>query len=240
MICRSGRCGSGWPGRHGYLLFEQPENGDARSRQELVDGPTLARVLVETAARLKESPTFVKLEKQEQVADHPLREVFRTSSPTLLGGIGLRMENGGSYIYQTLAITYVTKLGVQSSIGPLAVAVGAMLGFFTIPLAGAFSDRYGRMRVYRIGAIVQLVLACAAWPLLSLGSAALTVVVIALSYGIGVNITLVTTFVTPDTRARDLTLLGDPVDDDTREIAARPTPLAASYRNTEKAPPVAV
>jgi MFS transporter, MHS family, metabolite:H+ symporter len=266
----------------------------------------LIGVAVFIRLRLKESPTFVKLEKQEQVADHPLREVLRTSSPTLLRGIGLRMaENGGSYIYQTLAITYVTKLGVQSSIGPLAVAVGAMLGFFTIPLAGSFSDRYGRMRIYRIGAIVQLVLACAAWPLLSLGNAALTVVVIAISYGIGVNImlgaqcaalpelfgsrhryigvaiarefsailaggiapflgalllaafsnswvplalyvmgltliTLVTTFVTPDTRARDLTLLGDAVDDDTREIAARPTPLAASYRNTEKAPPVTV
>ena len=78
--------------------------------------------------------------------------------PTLLRGIGLRMaENGGSYIYQTLAITYVSKLGVQSSIGPLAVAIGAMLGFFTIPLAGSLSDKYGRMKVYRIGAIVQLV-----------------------------------------------------------------------------------
>ena len=120
----------------------------------------LIAVAVFIRLRLKESPTFVKLEKQEQVAEHPLREVFRTSSPSLLRGIGLRMaENGGSYIYQTLAITYVTKLGVQSSIGPLAVAVGAMLGFFTIPLAGALSDRYGRMRVYRVGAIVQLVLA---------------------------------------------------------------------------------
>ena len=53
-------------------------------------------------------------------------------------------------------------------------------------------------------------------------------------------ITLVTTFVTPDTRARDLTLLGDAVDDDTREIADRPAPLVASYRNSEKASPVSV
>ena len=266
----------------------------------------LIGVAVFIRLRLKESPTFVELEKHEQVADHPLREVFRTSSPSLLRGIGLRMaENGGSYIYQTLAITYVTKLGVQSSIGPLAVAVGAVLGFFTILLAGSLSDRYGRMRVYRIGAIVQLVLACVAWPLLSLGSATLTVAVIAISYGIGVNImlgaqcaalpelfgsrhryigvaiarefsailaggiapfvgalllaafsnswvplalyvvvltliTLGTTFITPDTRGRDLTLLGDAVDDSTREIADRPAPLAASYRNTEKSPPVTV
>ena len=110
----------------------------------------LIAVAVLIRLRLKESPTFVELEKQDQVAEHPLKEVFRTSRPTLLRGIGLRMaENGGSYIYQTLAITYVSKLGVQTSIGPLAVAIGALLGFFTIPFAGSLSDKYGRMKVYR-------------------------------------------------------------------------------------------
>jgi len=254
--------------------------------------------------RMQESPTFVKLEKQEQVAEHPLGEVFRISRPSLWRGIGLRMaENGGSYIYQTLAVTYVSKLGVQSSIGPLAVAVGAALGFFTIPLAGALSDRYGRMKVYRIGTIIQLVLAPIAWPLLSLGDPVITVAVIAISYGIGVNIMLgaqcaalpelfgsrhryigvavarefsaivaggiapflgalllgwfanswvplaiyvviltvismLTTFITPETRGRDLTLIGDAIDDTEQDIAARPGPAAASYRGTVSTPPV--
>ena len=74
-------------------------------------------ILVAVFIRMKmaESPTFVKLEKQEQVSEHPLGEVFRSSTPSILRGIGLRMaENGGSYIYQTLAITYVSKLGVQT------------------------------------------------------------------------------------------------------------------------------
>ncbi len=266
----------------------------------------LIGVAVLIRLRLQESPTFVKLEKQDQVAEHPLGDVFRKSAPSLLRGIGLRMaENGGSYIYQTLAITYVSKIGVQSSIGPLAVACGAMLGFFTIPLAGALSDKYGRMKVYRVGAIVQLILALAAWPLLSLGNPVVTVVVIAVCYGIGVNImlgaqcaalpelfgsrhryigvavarefsaiiaggiapfvgalllgwfsnswiplaiyviiltliTLFTTFVTPDTRARDLTLLPDAVKDSEQEISDRPAPLAASYKNTELKAPVSV
>jgi MHS family metabolite:H+ symporter-like MFS transporter len=246
----------------------------------------------------------VELEKQDQVAEHPLTEVFRTSRPTLLRGIGLRMaENGGSYIYQTLAITYVSKLGVQTSIGPLAVAIGALLGFFTIPFAGSLSDKYGRMKVYRAGALIQLVLALAAWPLLSMGNPVVTVVVIAISYGIGVNvmlgaqcaalpelfgarhryigvaiarefsaiiaggiapfvgalllgwfsnswnplaiyvvvltsITLYTTFVTPETRARDLTLLPDAIQDTPNQVATRPEPLATSYRVAEKLPPV--
>ena len=271
--------------------------------------PFLASILLIGVAvlirlRLQESPTFVKLEKQDQVAEHPLGDVFRSSAPSLLRGIGLRMaENGGSYIYQTLAITYVSKLGVQTSIGPLAVAIGAVLGFFTIPLAGALSDKYGRMKVYRVGAIVQLLLALAAWPLLSLGNAFVTVVVIAISYGIGVNImlgaqcaalpelfgsrhryigvaiarefsaivaggiapfvgalllgwfsnswiplaiyvifltliTLYTTFVTPDTRGRDLTLLSDAVDDTEQQITARPEPMAGSYKTSELHAPV--
>ena len=273
--------------------------------------PFLASILLIGVAvlirlRLQESPTFVKLEKTEQVAEHPLGEVFRKSGPSLLRGIGLRMaENGGSYIYQTLAITYVSKLGVQTSIGPLAVAIGAILGFFTIPLSGALSDKYGRMKVYRAGALIQLVLALAAWPLLSMGNPVVTVVVIAISYGIGVNImlgaqcaalpelfgsrhryigvavarefsaiiaggiapfvgalllgwfsnswiplavyviiltliTLYTTLVTPDTRARDLTLLPDAVKDTEQQIAARPAPMAASYKNSELKSPVRV
>ncbi|HEY5788424.1 MAG TPA: MFS transporter [Microlunatus sp.] len=264
--------------------------------------PFLASILLIGVAvlirlRLQESPTFVKLEKQEQVAHNPLSEVFSKSAPSLLRGIGLRMaENGGSYIYQTLAITYVSKLGVQTSIGPLAVAFGAILGVITIPLSGALSDKYGRMKIYRIGAIVQLVLALFAWPLLSTGNAFVTVVVIAISYGVGVNImlgaqcaalpelfgsrhryvgvavarefsaiiaggiapfvgalllgwfsnswiplaiyvviltaiTLYTTFVTPETRARDLTLLGDADKDTAAQVDARPAPQASSFRD---------
>jgi MHS family metabolite:H+ symporter-like MFS transporter len=62
----------------------------------------LIAVAVLIRLRLKESPTFVKLEKQDQVSQKPFRELLQTSRSTVLRGIGLRMaENGGSYIYQT-------------------------------------------------------------------------------------------------------------------------------------------
>ena len=54
-------------------------------------------------------------------------------------------------------------------------------------------------------------------------------------------ITLVTTFFTPETRGRDLTLLGDALADSSQEIAARPAPQTSSFRDhhdTER--PVAV
>ena len=53
-------------------------------------------------------------------------------------------------------------------------------------------------------------------------------------------ITLYTTFHTPDTRARDLTLLSDAVEDTEEQVIARPAPLAGSYKSTENTRPVGV
>ena len=76
--------------------------------------PFLASILLILVAlfirmRLRESPTFIVLEKHEQIAEHPLREIFGHSLPSVLRGIGLRMaENGGSYLFNSLAVAYAT------------------------------------------------------------------------------------------------------------------------------------
>jgi MFS transporter, MHS family, metabolite:H+ symporter len=139
--------------------------------------------------RLKESPTFVELEKNEQVADHPMREIFGHSLGSVLRGIGLRMaENGGSYLFNSLAVAYATgKVMVSKSIGPIAVAVASLIGIFTVPLAGWVSDRVGRVPVYRFGAAVLLLLSFPGWYLISLGQPWLVIVVISVAIGFGVN-----------------------------------------------------
>ncbi|HEY5980337.1 MAG TPA: MFS transporter [Microlunatus sp.] len=229
--------------------------------------------------RLKESPTFVQLEKHEQIAENPLRDIFGNSLGSILRGIGLRMaENGGSYMFNSLAVAYATKtVMVNPSIGPVAVAVASLIGMVSVPLAGRISDRFGRVPVYRFGAIVMLVLAFPGWYLISLGNPVLVIVVIGVAIGFGVNtmlgaqcallpemfgnkhrylgvaisrefsaviagglagvlgailikefdgswvplaiyafvlaaITFATTFITPETKGRDLTELGDALD----------------------------
>lgn len=140
--------------------------------------------------RLKESPTFIELEKHDQVAEHPLPELFRTARGQVFRGIGLRMaENGGSYLFSTLSITFVTSsaVGLGKSIGPLAVAIAAGVGILTVPLAGQLSDKFGRIPVYRTGAIVLTLLAWPAWYLLSLGNPVLVVLVVVLGVSVGVN-----------------------------------------------------
>ncbi len=230
--------------------------------------------------RLKESPTFVELEKHEQIAEHPMREIFTHSFGSVLRGIGLRMaENGGSYLFNSLAVAYATgTVMINASVGPIAVAVASLVGMFSVPAAGWVSDRVGRVPVYRFGALVLLVLAFPGWYLISLGQAWLVIVVITVAIAFGVNamlgpqcallpelfgnkhrylgvavarefsaviagglagvlgayllkafggswvplaiytavlaaITLATTFVTPETLRRDLTLIGDALDD---------------------------
>jgi MHS family metabolite:H+ symporter-like MFS transporter len=216
----------------------------------------------------------------------------------VLRGIGLRMaENGGSYIFNTLAVSFVvTTVGVEGWIGPLAVAVGSLVGMVSVPWAGALSDRFGRIPVYRFGAGVLLVLAFPGWWLLSLGNPLVIILVITVAIGFGVNtmlgsqcallpelfgnrhryigvattrefsavlaggiapvagawlisisggawwpvatyvfvlsaITFATTFLVPESRGRDLTLIEDASRDSAEQVGQRPTPTTSPRSN---------
>jgi len=139
--------------------------------------------------RLEETPTFRTLEKREQVAHNPLAELVHNSMGTVVRGFGIRMaENGGSYMFSALAATYlVNGPGLGKSVGSLGVAVGSLLAMITCPLAGAVSDRVGRVIVYRVGALFLLVYAFPGWWLMSLGIDWLAVVTIAIGISIGIQ-----------------------------------------------------
>ncbi|MBN3792066.1 MFS transporter [Burkholderia sp. Ac-20353] len=135
--------------------------------------------------RLHESPTFVRLEKRAQVAANPLKSVVTHSKRSLLIGIGLRMaENGGSSIYQALAISYLAGvIGMKGPIGALALVCAATVGAVTVPLAGRLSDRFGRVRVYRAFAWLQLALAFPVWWIFSQGNVVASVIAISVAQG---------------------------------------------------------
>ena len=136
---------------------------------------------------MKESPTFTKLAAREQVAENPLRQVIRHSKRNVLTGIGLRMaENGGSSIYQALAVSYIAGVvGVQGPIGALSLVSAATIGAFTVLFAGIASDHFGRRAVYRFFAIFQLVIAFPVWWVLSQGEIFSTIAAITVALGIG-------------------------------------------------------
>ena len=138
--------------------------------------------------RLKELPEFAKLEARHQVDDRPLAHLLESSRKTLLLGIGLRMgENGGSSIYQALAISYIVGVvGLKGPIGALCLVFAATLGALVVPLAGILTDRYGRVIVYRSFAIFQLLIAFPVWWVLSRGDITSIIIVISIALGAGV------------------------------------------------------
>lgn len=136
---------------------------------------------------LQESPTFVRLKALKRVCDNPLKSAMEHSRPTLLLGIGLRLgENGGSSIYQALAVSYIVGVvGLQGPVGVLTLICAACLGAMTVPIAGKLSDRFGRVVVYRAFAVLQLVLAFPVWWVLSLGHVVASIIAISIALGIG-------------------------------------------------------
>jgi MHS family metabolite:H+ symporter-like MFS transporter len=136
---------------------------------------------------LQESPTFVRLKALKRVCDNPLKSAMEHSRPTLLLGIGLRLgENGGSSIYQALAVSYIVGVvGLQGPVGVLTLICAACLGAMTVPIAGKLSDRFGRVVVYRAFAVLQLALAFPVWWVLSLGHVVASIIAISIALGIG-------------------------------------------------------
>ena len=131
--------------------------------------PFLASILLIAVAifirlRLKETPVFQELEKHKNVVKNPIGQLWKHSKKNVLIGIGLRMgENGNSSIYSALLIAFLAaKDGVfpgDKFIGPVGLLIAAGFAAVMVVTFGALSDRFGRVPVYRYGALFQAVIA---------------------------------------------------------------------------------
>ena len=124
---------------------------------------------------LKESPVF-EATREQDAADAAAAAAFAAESGTAVGqspesaartaaqpaktkrkgkafflAMALRIgESGNSAMIQTFLIGYiVTGLTMDKSVGTLALLIGSIIGFATVPLAGWLSDKVGRRTMYR-------------------------------------------------------------------------------------------
>lgn len=145
--------------------------------------------------KLKESPAFEALEEAEARREAPVKQsvgqAMATSKKNILIGIGLRMgENGNSSIYSALLLAFVATMPAfaqQKLIGTWGAVVAAAVSCFTVVLFGALSDRFGRVKVYRYGALFTALFAFPGFYLLTLGQVWLVLLVMAIGIGIGVQ-----------------------------------------------------
>jgi len=142
--------------------------------------------------KLKETPAFQELEKHKNVVKNPISALWKHSRKNVLIGIGLRMgENGNSSIYSALLVSFMSMpAGVfagNNSIGPVGLLIAAGFAAVLVVTFGALSDKYGRVPIYRYGALFQAIIAVPAFYLVTLGNVTLVWVVMAVGIAIGVQ-----------------------------------------------------
>lgn len=116
-------------------------------------------VVFGVVVRLKaaETPAFVELKHDDEVASRPLRELFAppTLRPTLLGMLSRWGEGAAFNTWGVFAIAYAT-----SPSGPLhldkvdvlvVVTAAALLMAALLPVSGLLADRFGPRPVYAVG-----------------------------------------------------------------------------------------
>ena len=130
-----------------------------------------------------ETPTFVNLQAKERLARAPVPAVVAGHwREIILSALARMAEQAPFYIFTAFVFAYaVGTLKISRDFVLGAVLMAAVLSFATIPLCGHLSDRYGRRRVYMIGAAVTGVFGFLYFAMLDSGWPALVFLAIVLS-----------------------------------------------------------
>ena len=102
-----------------------------------------------------ETPVFRRLLEEKRIEKTPLVEVFRHQSKEIFLSAFARMgEQAPFYIFTAFVFSYgVNTLHVSRNFLLTSVLAAAVVSFFTVPFAGHLSDRFGRKRIYILGAV---------------------------------------------------------------------------------------
>jgi metabolite-proton symporter len=130
-----------------------------------------------------ETPVFVKLAAERRIERAPVLAVLRRHPREIILTALCRMaEQAPFYLFTAFVFAYGTGvLHLNRDFLLMAVLGAAMLSFISIPLFGHLSDRFGRKRVYMLGAALIGLYGFAYFALLDTKVAGLVALAIVLS-----------------------------------------------------------
>ncbi len=130
-----------------------------------------------------ETPTFRRLVAENRIERAPMLEVWRKQPREIILSALARMgEQAPFYIFTAFVFSYgVSALHVSRELLLVSVLIGSAVSFVTVPLAGHLSDRFGRRRVYIIGALMTAVYGFVYFALLNTAIPALIFIAVVLS-----------------------------------------------------------
>jgi MFS family permease len=104
-----------------------------------------------------ETPVFQEILDKEKIEKAPVLEVVKKQPKQIILSALLRMsEQAPFYIFTAFIFAYaVGTLHMSRDLILAAVMAAACVSFFTIPLAGHWSDQIGRKKMYLIGVVLM-------------------------------------------------------------------------------------
>ena len=130
-----------------------------------------------------ETPVFVRLVAERRIERAPVLEVLRRQPREIILTALCRMaEQAPFYVFTAFVFAYGTGLlHLDRDFLLTAVLAASVLSFFSIPFFGHLSDRFGRKRIYMLGAALTGVFGFVYFALLDTRMPALVALAIVLS-----------------------------------------------------------
>jgi MFS transporter, MHS family, shikimate and dehydroshikimate transport protein len=133
---------------------------------------------------IPDTPRFEEIKNAPSKA--PLLDVWRYHRKDLLLAMGAKVaENGVFYLYTVFVISLAQHYELSTTPILFGVALAALCIIGALPIYGMLSDRFGRRRIYLIGAIFAGLFAFPSFWLIASGQTALTILSIVIAMTLG-------------------------------------------------------